>query len=279
MNCVVSVIVPCYNQSIYLKDSLQSVLNQSFTQWECIIVNDGSTDDTEKIALEWMNKDIRFKYIFKKNGGLSSARNAGIKASNGKYIFVLDADDYLHKDLLKLSIDRIKNEDTIGVVTSWGKKIYPNGNSIDFKPKGGGLENFLLENSAIGNSFFLKEVWQQVGGYDENMKKGYEDWEFYIRICKTKWKIVVIEDFLFNYRQREKSMRVVAVNKFDAENRLYIYNKHSDLINKYGILIINHYLQKSISFKKVILKKMNSIEYQIGLIILKPFRLIKKAFK
>ncbi|MBS4041259.1 MAG: glycosyltransferase family 2 protein [Flavobacteriales bacterium] len=279
MNCVVSVIVPCYNQSIYLKDSLQSVLNQSFTQWECIIVNDGSTDDTEKIALEWINKDIRFKYIFKKNGGLSGARNAGIKASNSKYIFVLDADDYLHKDLLKLSIDRIKNEDTIGVVTSWGKKIYPNGNSIDFKPKGGGLENFLLENSAIGNSFFLKEVWQQVGGYDENMKKGYEDWEFYIRICKTKWKIVVIEEFLFYYRQREKSMRVVAVNKFDAENRLYIYNKHSDLINKYGILIINHYLQKSTSCRKEILKKMNSIEYQIGLIILKPFRLIKNAFK
>jgi glycosyltransferase involved in cell wall biosynthesis len=78
MNPKISVIVPCYNQAIYLDECLQSVLDQTHENWECIIVNDGSTDHTEETAKKWTEKDARFIYIYKKNGGLSSARNAGL---------------------------------------------------------------------------------------------------------------------------------------------------------------------------------------------------------
>ena len=96
----ISIIVPCYNQSQFLDACLHSVFTQSHSNWECIIVNDGSTDRTEEISLAWCKKDDRFFYNRKENGGLSSARNIGLEASKGNYIQFLDADDLL--DVKKL---------------------------------------------------------------------------------------------------------------------------------------------------------------------------------
>lgn len=90
---IISVIVPCYNQGKYLQDALQSVLDQTYAGWECIIINDGSTDNTEQVAMEWTSRDQRFKYFYKENGGLSSARNKGLDECAGDYIQFLDADD------------------------------------------------------------------------------------------------------------------------------------------------------------------------------------------
>lgn len=95
---LISVIVPCYNQVEYLDECLQSVLNQTYTNWECIIVNDGSPDNTEEEAKKWLEKDSRFKYLKKENGGLSSARNAGIKISKGEWIQFLDNDDKISNE-------------------------------------------------------------------------------------------------------------------------------------------------------------------------------------
>jgi glycosyltransferase involved in cell wall biosynthesis len=104
---MISVIVPCYNHAKFLPDTLQSVLLQRYSDWECVIVNDGSTDGTEDVALEWVEKDERFRYIKKKNGGLSSARNEGLNVINGEYVQFLDADDLIDKDKLKLSLEAI----------------------------------------------------------------------------------------------------------------------------------------------------------------------------
>ena len=97
MSFLVSIIVPCYNQAQYLPETLQSVLDQTYTNWECIIVNDGSPDATEAVAQEWCEKDHRFIYLKKENGGLSSARNAGLKIAKGDYIPV----SYTHLDVYK----------------------------------------------------------------------------------------------------------------------------------------------------------------------------------
>ena len=77
-NPLVSIIVPCYNQAQYLPETLDSVLAQTYPYWECIIVNDGSPDNTEEIAKHYCEKDSRFKYVYKENGGLSSARNVSL---------------------------------------------------------------------------------------------------------------------------------------------------------------------------------------------------------
>lgn len=109
MSHLVSVIVPCYNQANYLGETLQSVLEQSYSNWECIIVNDGSSDHTEELALHWCEKDSRFRYLYKKNGGLSSARNAGITVSKGDYIQFLDSDDLILPEKFEIQILDLQN--------------------------------------------------------------------------------------------------------------------------------------------------------------------------
>src|SRR6185437_10688188 len=117
-NNLVSVIVPCYNYAHFLGEVLDSVLAQTYSNWECIIINDGSPDNTEEVALDYCAKDRRFKYFYKKNGGHSSARNYGIKQSNGKYIMPLDADDILDPKYLKEAVSKIESDENIKLVTA-----------------------------------------------------------------------------------------------------------------------------------------------------------------
>ena len=100
----ISVIIPCYNQARFLTEALGSVKAQTFQDWECIIVNDGSPDNTADVAREWVKKDSRFRYVEKPNGGLSSARNAGIESARGRLLQFLDADDALHPRKLELQV-------------------------------------------------------------------------------------------------------------------------------------------------------------------------------
>lgn len=90
---LVSVIMPCYNQGCYLSEALESVINQTYSDWECIIIDDGSTDSSEEIAKEYCQKDGRIRYIYQDNAGVIAARNNAIAASSGEYILPLDADD------------------------------------------------------------------------------------------------------------------------------------------------------------------------------------------
>ena len=95
MNGAVSVIIPCYNHAKYLSCALDSVLGQSYSDWECVVVNDGSSDHTEEVCREYQKKDKRIKYHYQQNKGLAGARNTGIRQAVGEYILTLDADDYL----------------------------------------------------------------------------------------------------------------------------------------------------------------------------------------
>ena len=98
MSVLISVIIPCYQQGQYLSDAVTSVLEQTYGNWECIIVNDGSSDNTEAVSNEWCTKDQRIKYLHKENGGLSSARNAGLREAKGSYVQFLDADDMIDRN-------------------------------------------------------------------------------------------------------------------------------------------------------------------------------------
>lgn len=117
-NQLISIIIPCYNQAQYLPDALQSVLEQTYANWECIIVNDGSPDNTEAVAKKWVDKDDRFKYVFQENGGLSSARNAGLDFATGDYIQFLDSDDYLGVNKISKSLTAIKDNSVQNIIVS-----------------------------------------------------------------------------------------------------------------------------------------------------------------
>ena len=113
---LVSVIIAAYNREMYLEKAVQSVLDQTFTDLECIIVDDGSTDNTQQLSESLISKDQRVKYLYKENGGVSSARNFGIEYARGQWIQLLDADDWLHNDKIRFQLDYVKNYNSNSVV-------------------------------------------------------------------------------------------------------------------------------------------------------------------
>jgi glycosyltransferase involved in cell wall biosynthesis len=116
MSPKVSIILPCYNRASYLKKCVQSVLSQTFTDLECILVDDGSQDNTREVAQQLMSLDSRVKYFYKENGGLSSARNFGIVQAQGQWIQCLDPDDWIHEDKTRFQLsylDGLSSENVI----------------------------------------------------------------------------------------------------------------------------------------------------------------------
>lgn len=197
-NSLVSIIVPCYKQAHFLDEALQSVLEQTYPNWECIIVNDGSPDNTEAIAQNWLKKDFRFKYIYKENGGLSSARNAGIKIAKGDYIQFLDADDLLESEKLKVQLKDLQLDKGIDISVS-GYRYFDDDRD---KLKIMGENNFfpeiilskddvdIIEVLRIKNPMVISaplyriHVFEKVGVFDEELMS-FEDWDFHTRCALT----------------------------------------------------------------------------------------------
>lgn len=113
---LVSVIIPCFNQARYLPDAVESVRSQSHANWECIIVDDGSSDDTARIAAQLAAADARVRWVRQENRGLAGARNRGLEEARGDYIQFLDADDLLRPDKLDLQLRLIEDGETPAVV-------------------------------------------------------------------------------------------------------------------------------------------------------------------
>lgn len=223
---LISVVIPCYNDGIFLDDSIQSISNQTLTDWEILLVNDGSTDPFTIERINAINHP-KIKVLHKENGHLSSARNYGVAAASGTYIATLDADDIFEPTFLEKGVEILNSQKEVGVVTcylkSFGLKKY------SWKPQGGDIKNFLFRQECCASSIFRKTCWEDTGGYDENMKLGYEDWEFWIRVTASGWKIQVIKEYLLNYRVTEKSMFLKLSEPRRKELVEYILEKHKHL--------------------------------------------------
>lgn len=280
MNILVSIIVPCYKQAHFLKESIQSVLDQTYPNWECIIVNDGSPDNTEDIAQLWCKKDNRFSYLYKENGGLPSARNAGIENSKGEFIVALDADDILHPDFLIQLVPQLQANDTLGIVSCYRYFFSKKKSNIinEYKATGSTFNDLMFENKLMPSSMFRRKCWEEVGGYDESMIKGFEDWEFWINITKRGWEFTFVKAFLFYYRKAKKSMLVDTLNHHAESNMEYIFRKHKELYTTYfdNTAEVLFYYIKTHRVGKMEIK--NSMEYKIGKAIAKPFKIISKLF-
>lgn len=223
----VSVVVPCYNQAQFLDTALQSVLEQSYTDWECLIINDGSTDHTEEIADLWLQKDTRFQYYQKPNGGLSSARNYGIDRTQGVYILPLDADDYISTHYIEACVKVLETQDVklvYGQVEQFGTRI----GIWDLGSYS--YQNLLFSNMIHCSAMYRKQDWSSVGGYDEAMTSGLEDWEFWVHILKPEDKVVRLDTITFFYRIKDVSM-IQSMNKdLETEVKAYVFKKH---VSKY----------------------------------------------
>ncbi|NLP58167.1 glycosyltransferase family A protein [Lutibacter sp. B1] len=234
-NNKVSIIVPCFNQAKYLNNTLQSVYNQTYKDWECIIVNDGSTDDTEVVALNWSNKDSRFKYFFQNNNGVSVARNYGVKLAKGKYIQFLDSDDILEKNKINYQVKILDSNPEIDIIYSSSRYFF-DGDLLNFYPiHYNGIiptieinkndknqkEVLLYRNiCTICSSLYRKEILKKI-----TFKKiVFEDWFLHIECA--------LNDFVFHYSNSEKTNSLIRMTFESQMNKHTIINKNSNKFNK-----------------------------------------------
>lgn len=214
---MVSIVIPCFNQAEFLDDSIKSALTQTHLKTEVIVVNDGSTDHTLSVALKYP-----ITLVNQENKGLSAARNAGIRQAKGEHIICLDADDKLEPNYVEECLKKMK--DDTGFVRT-GLRHFGDENSVLPPSQYANLEGFLVNNQAYPPSMFKKTIWEEIGGFDEQMKSGYEDWDYFLRIVAKGYKVETINEPLFLYRKHGKSM-VDKSREKDAELREYIKTKY-----------------------------------------------------
>tara|TARA_R110002033_G_scaffold34427_1_gene72096 strand:+ start:4951 stop:5793 length:843 start_codon:yes stop_codon:yes gene_type:complete len=280
MEKLVSVIIPCFNDYLYIKEAIESINNQDYNNIEIIIIDDGSNLKTKKVLNKISQHNIRL--IVQKNLGPSVARNEGIKLAKGDYILTLDADDYFEPSFISRAISIIEANDKIGMISCWAKIFGDRIKEEQYvKPKGGGLFEVLFQFHpfALGSLLYRKQCWEKINGYDENMKNGYEDWEFNISVIKQGWEIFIIEDFLFNYRDRPNSRNSLANKNYQFELRKYIYLKHKNLYEIYWDTLIEQYYDLIIDLEKKNNLIFNSLDYKIGKTLLKPIRILNNILK
>lgn len=206
-----SIIVPCFNHAVFLNDSIISLFAQTSSDWEAILVNDGSTDNTERVARELSKSDKRIKYIYQINQGLSVARNTGLKAAKGKYLLFLDADDWLESTCLLSYSEAIQARPDVDIFRCsyayWDK---PKGRHFHthfpFVGECSIFPQVLIQNIGPCHSILIRRSFaDQLGGFDPSLKS-CEDWDFWIRAGKIGSKIYSIPEVLVAYRYVASSM-------------------------------------------------------------------------
>lgn len=206
MNKKCSIVIPTYNSQFFISNAIKSAVNQNYDKdlYEIIVVDDGSTDNTElvmKSVLEANLADI--KYFKKKNGGTASARNYGVEKSNGEYIAFLDADDTYTPNKLGMSITLLEKHENVGIVYSDYVEKYPDRSVIRLK-ENFNIDRLFSECTISTNSVVRKSALEKVGGFDETFKY-VEDYDLWCRIIMSGFFALRIPEVLFVYNSHPQS--------------------------------------------------------------------------
>ncbi|WP_169725759.1 glycosyltransferase family A protein [Maridesulfovibrio bastinii] len=228
---IVSCIIPCYNQASYLRETVLSVLRQDFPAFEIIIINDGSTDNTNEVANGLVKEfsNYRIRYVEQENSGLVNTRNRGCVLAKGKYILPLDSDDLLAPSFLSKTVKILNESNHLGYVSTLAL-FFGHSNLIWPRPKFEPVL-FISKNQQTCTTLFRKSMWEEVGGYEKEMVNGYEDWELWIRATKMGWLGTQIEEPLFFYRRKENSM-ITDSRERDVAIKTQIILLHPDIYDK-----------------------------------------------
>lgn len=263
-NPCISIIIPCYNQAQYLEKCLQSVLNQTYTNWECIIINDGSSDNTQEVALDWSKKDERYEYLYKENGGVSSARNFGIENAKGKYIVFVDADDTVDEIFLETYIIHI-DKDLEFIVQDFNR-INTKGKFNNFLgyedtvfclSKPSQLNQLKYFEGYVCNKLYKREILNNYNIRFDNSLTLCEDLKFYLEYIEYIEKIKFVKNSTYNYFYRSES----ATNSFHEHNNFIEIFKNYNKIFKNNKFISKKEIQQKYTYLFIMfLSSMNKKE-------------------
>ncbi len=282
---LVSVIIPCYNQGQYIDEAVNSVLAQTFQDFEIIIVNDGSTDEFTNEKLKYYDKP-KTRVIHTENQGLAAARNNGIRASRGKYILPLDADDKIDHEYIEESLKIFHSDPLVKLV--YCEAEFFGAESGKWPLMAYSYQTLLAFNLIFCTAMFKRSDYDKTSGYNCNLIYGWEDWDFWLCLLDENDIVYRIPKTLFYYRRKENSM----IHAMDISKQQYSYREiffhHYEKYSKYfgspqqmilqiqDLRSLNEHLKnENYSLEHDNLSIMKSKQYKLGKYILKPLLLLK----
>ncbi len=300
-NPQISVIVPCYNYARYLPDLLGSLKSQSFPDWECILVDDGSIDDTKAVAAACLKEDPRIKYIYQSNSGPAAARINGLKEAKGKYIQFIDADDFIGTDKFKIELELFAQNISLDIVYSGYTFIDENKKqwidekkwqALSSKP----FNDFVKYWEAglmipIHSFLFSRKCFDRWGGFDGQFKT-HEDWDLHLNLS-LKGACYLYHDYsgaYYRIHNSSSSRTDLTKNRKDTTGVLLKYFKSDDCSFSQKMMIAVRYCRFTADFfaERVLHKRIRFFESLnmksaglLGLIalLLLPFFLTIKSFQ
>ena len=241
---LVSIIIPVYNQEKYLAETLNSVLNQTYSNWECVLVNDGSTDNSVAILQPFLTQDNRFHFINSENKGVSHARNLALKQVKGDFILFLDGDDLIHSEKIELAISNFQKDSDLSIVfntTNYFQNtienvLYPMNISPELLNFNGLLlywgEKIILP---IHSAIIKKSLFDGIE-YNSELT-AQEDWLVWLRLFQKNPKVLVLDTVLSYYRKHNSSRTQSFSVKEDHFKALEIFEKYIGSDNHKKLLL------------------------------------------
>ena len=262
-NSLVSFIIPYFNAGSTIQETIDSIFNQSYPNFDIWLVNDGSTDQHSIDKLKEFEGNEKIHLLDQENAGPSTARNKGILKSNAVFFVFLDADDLIEKETLNFALENIGEYDVLfGDCTYFGQR-----NSIKKQVLPSSQE--ILINNPIAVCTLTKATTIKQILFDSTLDKiGLEDWELWIHLFSLNYKFIYFDQLLFKIRVLENSRTFQVANKNIPIAKKYIFKKHSEFV-------YTEYLSIYQEKKEIV----SNIDYKIGKWILQPYRLIKQKIK
>lgn len=231
----VEAVVTSYNQGALLLEALDSLCRQTVQPSRILLVDDGSTDAASLAVLAQIEAGptpVPVQVLRRPNGGVSAARNTGIRAARAEFVLVLDGDDRLCPAFLEKTRNLLCARPEMAAASAWMHTF----GVLDavVRPSGGGLSDFLARNCCPATHLLRRSAWARCGGYDETMRAGFEDWEFFLSLLETRpdARIGIVPEPLLEYRTAPASSNIQSMDKrltlmrFLIEKHLSSYQAH-----------------------------------------------------
>ena len=207
---IISVVIPAYNSAGYIGEAIESVLQQSVPPQEIIVVDDGSTDETETIV---KNFEDRICYVYQKRSGVAAARNKGLELSSGDFVTFIDADDVWKKNKLEIQLKLFQQNPELEMVLGFLQRVTTRNEDDSLHVFEGDEDGIYVLQ--LGCTLIKKRVFENVGNFDEEMKLS-EDFDWFLRTRESGIKVDVHKDVVQLYRQHEKNITKdkIAANRY-----------------------------------------------------------------
>ena len=273
-NNKVSIIIPAYNCGQYLTETLDSVLAQTYENWECIIIDDGSTDDTAIIAQKYCNKSPQLKYYYQDNQGPATARNNGIAKTTGEFILPLDGDDIIEKTYIEKCVSHFHSYPQTKLIYCKAQLFGAEQGAWELPDYN--YESFIWYNSTFCSAMFRRTDFNNTPGYNPNMRYGLEDWDLWLSLIHEHDIVYQIPEVLVFYRKKIASRDTIA-HEHLAEMQRQIVLNHPLIYSKYSqdLIVLKHNINILTDERKILETELRSVR---STTLYKLLKFLRKLF-